>query len=85
MQAYRTRARVKQGQIVVLLPEAFSEAEIEVIVLPAESNPIVKSEQSSPPGRKKMSKYRGVLKSGLSRQQLDAQLQKLREEWERPI
>ena len=38
------------------------------------------------PHRKKhFGKYRGSLKSGLSVQEIDAQLQQLRSEWERPI
>ncbi|MCC6410815.1 MAG: DUF2281 domain-containing protein [Saprospiraceae bacterium] len=30
------------------------------------------------------SKYRGSLKSGLSRQDIDMQIKKMRDEWERP-
>jgi hypothetical protein len=38
-----------------------------------------------PPEQKRFSKYRGSLKSGLSVEEIDAQLTKLREEWERSI
>ncbi len=37
------------------------------------------------PEKKRFSKYRGSLKSGLSVEEIDAQLTKLREEWERSI
>lgn len=79
MQAYRTHVKVQEGKVIVQLPETFAHAEVEVIVLPSES----KSDDS--PKSKKMSKYRGVLKTGLSREHIDSQLQKLRDEWERPI
>jgi hypothetical protein len=36
------------------------------------------------PEKKRFSQYRGSLKSGLSVEEIDAQLNKLREEWERP-
>ncbi|MCW5923838.1 MAG: hypothetical protein KIS77_15960 [Saprospiraceae bacterium] len=79
MQAYRTHAKVEEGQVVVQLPEAFAGTEVEVIVLPSESAPAM------PKTKKNMSKYRGVLKTGLSRETIDKQLQNLRDEWERPI
>jgi hypothetical protein len=79
MQAYRTRAKVEEGQVIVQLPDVFSDTEVEVIILPSESAPAI------PKAKKNMSKYRGVLKTGLSREAIDKQLQTLRDEWERPI
>ena len=47
----------------------------------------VKHKLPAPPPRqeKRFSKYRGSLKTGLSLDEIDAQLQQLRGEWERPI
>ncbi|MBK7938692.1 MAG: hypothetical protein IPJ82_17110 [Lewinellaceae bacterium] len=79
MQAYRTHAKVEEGQVVVQLPKTFAGTEVEVIILPSESTPAI------PKAKKNMSKYRGVLKTGISRETIDKQLQSLRDEWERPI
>lgn len=79
MLAYRTHAKVEEGQVVVQLPETFTGKEVEVIVLPSESAPAM------PKSKNNMSKYRGILKTGLSREAIDKQLQNLRDEWERPI
>lgn len=43
------------------------------------------SPKPKPRRKKHFGKYRGSLKSGLSVQEIDAQLQQLRSEWERPI
>ncbi|MCO6475604.1 MAG: DUF2281 domain-containing protein [Phaeodactylibacter sp.] len=40
---------------------------------------------TKPEREKKFGKYRGSLKSGLSIDEIDAQLDQLRSEWERPI
>ncbi len=38
-----------------------------------------------PPHKKRFGKYRGCLKTGLSLHEIDAQLNQIRNEWERPI
>ncbi len=40
--------------------------------------------QQVPTRKKHFGQYRGVLKTGLSVQEIDQQLQQLRDEWERP-
>ena len=45
-----------------------------------------KLSSNQPPRKKKhFGKYRGSLKTGLSLEQMDVQLQQMRDEWERPI
>ena len=41
--------------------------------------------EPKPRRKKHFGKYRGSLKTGLSIEEIDAQLQQLRNEWERPI
>lgn len=80
MQAYRTHSVVHNGQVIVQLPEGFENTDVEIIVLKSSSTGIGK------PGKKgKFKKYRGILKTGLTIEEIDAQLKALREEWERPI
>lgn len=80
MQAYRTHSIVKNGQVTVLLPEGFENSDVEVIVL--QTQPAA----NQAPGQKRhFAKSRGSLKTGLSRDELDAQLKNLRDEWERPL
>ncbi len=43
------------------------------------------STQPKPNRKKHFGKYRGCLQTGLSVQEIDAQLLQLRSEWERPI
>ncbi len=80
MQAYRTHSVVHNGQVVVQLPEGFEDSDVEIIVLKASS-----SSQAKPRKKGKFDKYFGILKTGLTVEEIDAQLKTLREEWERPI
>lgn len=80
MQAYRTHSVVHNGQVTVQLPEGFENSDVEVIILKSSSTSIHKRLKKG-----KFSKYRGILKTGLSIEEIDAQLKALREEWERPI
>jgi hypothetical protein len=80
MQAYRTHSVVHNGQVVVQLPEGFENTDVEIIVL--KSSP-ARNGKSSKKG--KFDKYFGILKSGLSIEEIDAQLKLLRDEWDRPI
>jgi Protein of unknown function (DUF2281) len=43
------------------------------------------TKQAAPKRKKRFGKYRGCLQTGLSMQEIDAQLLQLRNEWERPI
>lgn len=79
MQAYRTHSVVHNGQVVVQLPEGFENTDVEIIVL--KSSPKSKSSQLK---KGKFRRYYGILKSGLTIDEIDAQLNKIREEWERP-
>ncbi len=80
MQAYRTHSLVQNGQVTVQLPEGFENADVEIIVLKySPANPAV------PRKKGKFSKYRGILKTGLTVEEIDTQLRQLRDEWERPI
>jgi hypothetical protein len=80
MQAYRTHSVVQNGQVTVQMPQDFENAVVEIIVLKTSTTSIFK------PGKKgKFDKYIGILKTGLSIEEIDAQLKTLREEWERPI
>ncbi len=80
MQAYRTHSVVHNGQVTVQLPEGFENADVEIIVLKTSASSISK------PGKKgNFDKYIGILKTGLSIEEIDAQLKILRDEWERPI
>lgn len=84
MQAYRTHSIVQNGQVIVQLPEGFENTKVEVIVLKqAVTQP--SSPTNKPKMKGKFSKYRGILKTGLTIEEIDAQLKALREEWERPI
>ncbi len=80
MQAYRTHSVVHNGQVVVQLPEGFENTDVEIIVLKSSSTSI-----AQPSKKGKFKKYRGILKTGLTIEEVDAQLKALREEWERPI
>lgn len=80
MQAYRTHSIVKNGQVTVQLPEGFENSDVEVIVL--QTQPSAGAVHSK---KHHFAKFRGSLKTGLSREELDLQLQKLRDEWERPL
>ena len=80
IQAYRTHSTVKDGQVTIRLPEGFENSDVEVIVL--QTNPASRMTRRS---KGRFSKFRGSLKTGLSIEELDAQLQKLRDEWERPL
>lgn len=80
MQAYRTHSVVHNGQVIVQLPEGFENTDVEIIVLKTANTSVAK------PGKKgKFDKYFGILKTGLSIEEIDAQLKLLRDEWERPI
>lgn len=80
MQAYRTHSVVHNGQVTVQLPEGFENTDVEIIVLKTATTSVAK------PGKKgKFDKYFGILKTGLSIEEIDAQLKLLRDEWERPI
>ncbi|MFN0037612.1 MAG: hypothetical protein ACKVUS_21325 [Saprospiraceae bacterium] len=84
MQAYRTHSIVQNGQVIVQLPEGFENTKVEVIVLkPAVTQPSAPA--AKPKGKEKFSKYYGILKTGLTMEEIDTQLKVLREEWERPI
>jgi len=80
MQAYRTHLTVQNGQVVVQLPEGFNNTDVEIIVLKASA-----TSRATPRKKGKFKKYRGILKTGLSIEEIDAQLKALRDEWERPI
>ncbi len=82
MQAYRTHSVVHNGQVVVQLPEGFEDTDVEIIVLKASST---SASETNPRKKGKFDKYFGILKTGLSIEEIDAQLKLLREEWERPI
>ncbi len=80
MQAYRTHSTVQNGHVTVELPEGFENADVEIIVLRASP-----TKPALPRKKGKFSKYRGILKTGLTIEEIDAQLKLLRDEWERPI
>jgi len=80
MQAYRTHSIVQNGHVTVELPEGFENADVEIIVL--KTSP-VKPVTSRKKG--KFDRYYGILKTGLTIEEIDAQLKQLRDEWERPI
>jgi len=80
MQAYRTHSIVQNGHVTVELPEGFENANVEIIVLKASS-----AKPAVPRKKGRFSKYRGILKTGLTIEEIDAQLKQLRDEWERPI
>lgn len=80
MPAYRTHSLVQNGQVTVQLPEGFENADVEIIVLK-----VFPPSPAVPRKKGKFSKYRGILKTGLTVEEIDAQLRQLRDEWERPI
>lgn len=80
MQAYRTHSVVQNGQVTVHLPEGFDNTDVEIIVLKASA-----SSEAQKKKKGKYDRYFGVLKTGLTIEEIDAQLKLLREEWERPI
>lgn len=66
------------------LPDNLKQEVLDFIGYLFEKHRVVVPKQ--PQNNKKLfGKYRGSLKSGLSIQELDAQLLKIRNEWERPI
>ena len=69
MQAYRTHSIVQNGQVTVELPEGFENADVEIIVLKTSS---VKS--ATPRKKGKFDRYYGILKTGLTIEEIDAQL-----------
>lgn len=75
MQAYRTHSIVQNGQVTVQLPEGFENTNVEIIVL---KESLVKPESPRKKGR--FSKYRGILRTGLTIEEIDAQLKQLRDE-----
>lgn len=79
MQAYRTRLVVKNSRITIQLPEGFENSDVEVIVVQSSLNQPVRGQ------RKSFAKFRGSLQTGLSQQELDEELLKMRDEWERPL
>jgi hypothetical protein len=80
MQAYRTHSIVQNGQVLLHLPEGFENTQVEIIVLKTSIVNLAKSHKKG-----KFTKYCGILKTGLSIEEIEAQLNLLRNEWERPI
>ena len=80
MQAYRTHSVVHNGQVVVQLPEGFENTDVEIIVLKSSTTSIDNLREKG-----KFDKYFGILKTGLTIEEIDDQLKILRDEWERPI
>lgn len=80
MQAYRTHSIVQNGQVLVQLPEGFENTKVEIIVLKASAINL-----AEPLKKGKFTRYCGILKTGLTIEEIDAQLKLLRDEWERPI
>jgi len=74
MQAYRTHSVVHNGQVTVQLPEGFEDTDVEIIVLKSSTTSIAKSCKKG-----KFDKYFGILKTGLSIEEIDAQLKALRD------
>ena len=78
MQAYRTHSIVQNGQVTVQLPEGFENTNVEIIVLKTSASPPATARKKG-----KFDKYYGILKTGLTIEEIDAQLKLLRDEWER--
>ena len=66
------------------LPDSLKQEVMEFIEMLLKKHQIT-SNQPKPTGKKRFGKYRGCLNTGLSVQDIDAQLLQLRNEWERPI
>ena len=79
MEVYHTQSTVENGQVVVVLPEGFENATVEIIVLQATAG-----ELADPHKKGKFNKYIGILKTGHSIEEIDAQLKSMRDEWGEP-
>lgn len=80
MNALRRIAKNKNGRITIDLPSYFTSKEVEVIVIPINEQPPA---IEKPKRKVDLTKYYGILKTGLTRKQLDAEIKKLRAEWDR--
>lgn len=79
MDTYKIQSTVKNGQIIIDLPLNFNNTNVEVIV-----SQIGYSAVSDKP-RKDMSKYIGIFKNKQTIEQIDEQLQTIRNEWTNSI
>lgn len=78
MEAFRIIKKPTRRKITITLPKSFSDSPVEVILLP------VGEKQESPPVSNPEDYY-GIGKSTLSIDEIDRELHKLRDEWERDI
>ena len=77
MRAFKSMYTVKNRQLIIDLPDEFTDSEVEVIVLQAGSDPTKETMD--------LSALKGSINTGLTVEEVDAQLQKIRSEWERDI
>jgi len=81
MEAIRRIVTVKNNTLNVTLPDAFNDMRVELIILPADEKTVSTVEE---PGPDYKSLY-GSFQSGLSIEEIDAQLKLLRSEWDKDI
>lgn len=81
MEAIRRIVLVRDNKVTVELPEGYNNKAVELIILKAAEEP---AENVSEPKVDFDAMY-GSLKSGLTIEQIDAELKALRNEWERDI
>ena len=77
MDTYKIQSTVKNGQLIIDLPVNFDNTNVEVVV-----SQIGYAAVSDKP-RKDMSKYIGIFKNKQTIEQIDEQLQNIRNEWAR--
>ena len=78
MQAIRKRIKAENCTLNIAIPKALRDMELDVIILPAE--PLSESEKKLDPVH-----YKGALKVDLTNEEIDRDIDRGRDEWERPI
>jgi hypothetical protein len=81
MEVIRKIVTIKDNKLTVILPDAYNDREVELIILPTEreSSKVEESRTDY------FSKYYGSLKMNLPDEEIDKKLKALREEWNRDI
>lgn len=81
MEAIRKIMTVRDNTLKITLPDNYNDKRVELIILPADENEPAKVEEP----RVDYEKLYGSLKSGLTTEEIDRQLDALRNEWNRDI